>query len=64
MNIILEFQRTVLTKVRGRGHGTEQGLVNIHRLIDSAILQESCTQFAAFKMPLAFSAYVKMLMYE
>lgn len=35
--------------------GAEQGLVNIQRLLDWVILQESCPQLPAFKMPLAFS---------
>ena len=48
---------------RTRTPGAEQGSVNIHRLIGPAILQAPCLQFADFKMPLAFSTYVKMVMY-
>lgn len=49
---------------RERTLGAAQSSVNIHRVIDGAAQQESCSRFAAFKMPLAFSTYVRMMMYR
>lgn len=49
---------------RERTLGAAQGSINIHRVIDGAALQEPCPRFAAFKMPLAFSTYVRMMMYR